>query len=73
MFSLQSLRVSLSVGYNVQLHTKGSTEDGEQHGCVAAEDRTASDGQYSYGIVVAFAQREAYLYTLPSIWTERLA
>jgi hypothetical protein len=45
------------------LDTEGGAEDGEQHGRVAAENRTAVDGQYRYRYrcVAVFAQREAYL------------
>jgi hypothetical protein len=31
---------------DVQLETEGGAEDGEQHGRVAAENRTAFDDQY---------------------------
>jgi hypothetical protein len=47
--------------YDVQLHAKGGAEDGEQHGGVAADDRTAGDGQYRCRSVVVFAQSDAYL------------
>jgi hypothetical protein len=43
------------------LDAEGGAEDGEQHGRVAAENRTAGDGQYRYRSVAVFAQREAYL------------
>lgn len=48
---------------DVQLHAESRAEDGEQHGGVAAEDRTVSDGQYRcrYRSIVEAAQREAYL------------
>ena len=46
---------------DVQLHTKGGAEDGEQHGRVAAEDRTAVDRQYLYRSSEVLAQEEAYL------------
>ena len=32
------------VGCHIQLHAESSTEDGEQHGSVAAEYRAAVDG-----------------------------
>lgn len=48
---------------DIQLHTEGGAEDGEQHGGVAAEDRTVFDDQYRCRCrsIVKDAQREAYL------------
>lgn len=47
--------------FNIHLHAESGAKDGEQHGRVAADDRTVFEYQHLRRMVVGVAEGEAYL------------